>query len=607
MNQSITKNLWVKRILVLGLSYISTLSLAKIISLGNDSIYYGGLNFGYNITAVAVFAVTAFVLNRFLLLENRRLKVVSSIGGVLMGMAIVYGSYVHFMNDIFISRNESLLQIGTILGISVLTTPLFCELFLALNKAGEWFRAGGGNRKELPSQKQSVRFFLLSWLGIFASYVPLFLQVWPGNFCADAPYQMIHVITNTHYTHHPLAHTLLMGWAYKLGVRMGNVSAGYQLYTLIQMLVLSAAFAYATLYIYNKVARKCIWIATLGWAILFPMHMVFAVTSTKDVLFGAFFLFSMVFLVRYFVDKEVFKWYSYVGMILSIAGALLYRNNMWYVVILGGVITIFLEKGWKNRLRGAAVLLASVLLFQGVNESLIRYTNASESDVYRESMSVPLQCLARVVSYHVDDLDPELYDEICMYIREEAIPNYNPYISDPIKNYASEEMLKTNTGNFMKLFLKVGLQFPDEYFESIVTNTMGYWYPLHQAKYVGSDIATYHMLIGMGEELVKKDLLPGGEFLDYLFWEQGFREIPILGYLFRNVCYIWLYVIYFLWCILQKKRSGWVPGVFGLIYILTCFAGPMTALRYIYCLVTTVPIIMYILISRNTGEQPKEM
>ena len=590
---------WLRRTVVVVLSYLCVLSFARINSLTNQVNFYGGTYFGYNLGSIAILALTIFVLNRYILMENLRQKVVSSIGGVVLGFAIVYGAYAHFDNNIFISVHESLLQIACAFGLSVLTTPLMNELFWLIEKAQAWF-VKDAIRQETLSVRKNARFFLLCWLGIFMAFVPIFLNEWPSNFIFDASYQIENVVTGWHFTHHPLAHTLLMGAAYNWGRSIGHIEVGFQLYTIAQMLILSSAMAYTVLYIYKKCVKRCVWICALLWFALFPLNMMFAITATKDVLFAAFFLYFMVFIIRYYVDKEAFRWYSYMGMIASGMLALLYRNNMKHTLILVGIFSVLWVKGRRKKLISSGVFLAIYILAEIVNSGLVHAVNAQENvDVYRESMSVPLQCMARVASYRGDELDKSLYEEICLYIPEEKISGYNPYIADGIKNHANEQLMKTNTFNFFKLFIKVGLQYPDEYFESIITNTMGYWYPLEQGDYVSSHIALYHTLLGVGDQIVKYDFWPGGKVFNYLFWAMNYRQVPVLAYLCRNAVYIWIYVFYLLWCILKKRKSGCIPAVWGLVYILTCFAGPMAALRYIYCLVVMFPLMLFLFVYKK--------
>ena len=623
------KHVWWKRIVLVVGAYLCVLSLARLISFqGNATVYWGGQYFGFNITAVALFGVTVWLFNRFLLRGGRRQSVFSCVGGLLLTLAVVYGAYAHYENDIFRSPVENVQQIFMILGISTLTVPLISELFLFLDKAQDWYvkkvaeEQGGNGRKPEETQecsqsgkkawwikfynrleKTPALYFLLVWAIIFGSYMPLFLSQWPGNFIYDAKYQIQNVIEGYYFTHHPLIHTLMMGKAYEFGQKfMGSASAGFQFYTLAQMLILTASFAYLLLYLFKKKVPKVVQVCVLLWFALFPMHALFSITATKDVLCAAFFLFFMVFLARMLWDKEAFRWYSYAGMVVSGVLLSLFRNNALYAVLATGVVLAVFIKGWKQKGKLLGLFVCILLFSKLVNEALISYTNAATTDSYRESMSVPLQCLARVGAYREEELSPELYEEICMYITPEVISSYNPYLSDPVKNNAKEELLKENTVNFFKLWLKVGMQFPDEYVESIVTNTLGYWYPLNQGVYVNIDISLYHTLIGLGEEIEKKSFCDWAEKLyNRLFWTNDYRYVPLLGYAFRNAPYIWLLLMYMLWCLHKKEKSGVLLGMLPFLYFGTCLLGPVSALRYVYSIVVCAPLLICLVLEQRHG------
>ena len=605
MYRYIIKHPWLEKIFIALISYLSVLSLSRVISQNGDgSGYFGGIYFGYNLTAVLYFAVTAWLLHRFLHLTDRRLTIVSTVGGLLLGLAVVYGGYSHYVNNIFISVPESILQPFLALGISACTTPVCAELLLLPSRFVKWNAGrcpGPSGRLQIFLAAHHGCYFLLIWGILMLSYLPVFLCQWPGNFVFDAKYQLSEVCYDSYSTHHPLLHTLLMGAAYKLGLRWGNPSAGYQLYTLVQMLVLTSAFAYLLLYLYRKSAPRCIRVGTLLWFTLFPMHSLFAISATKDVLFAAFFLYYALFLFRLVVDRETFSWHGYAGMILAGILMALFRNNALYALCAAVLILLLFTKTLAARLRLLFTTAAILLLFSLCNRGLIAYTHAYSPDTNREMMSVPLQSLARVASYRGAELDPALYEEIRMYIPQGNISKYNPYLSDPIKNEADERLLRDNKVNFLKLWLKVGLQFPDEYLESIITNTMGYWYPLNQGMYVSADIALYHTLIGVEHELVKQDYFPlAGYCYNYFFYRGNYHNTPILGYLFRNAPYVWLLILTLLWSIWQKHGRLLLWGMLPLMYLGTCFLGPMAALRYIYCLIVCVPLLLYSMCSAQT-------
>ena len=258
MTMFLESHKWFRRIIVYICAYLSVLSLGRVITISGDG------QFGYKIISVLLFAFTVWMFNRFLLNKDCRLKIVSSVGGILLSVSIVYGSYAHFINDIFRSAGETFLQIGMILGIGVLSTSALAELLVLLDKAGDKLQVSNVDTSESQKKygvkikafykKHTWAVFLSYWLSIALCHLPVFLAYWPGNFVFDAKYQMANVITGDHSTHHPLIHTLMMGKAYEFGQSIGNVSVGYQLYTIAQLCY--AQYALISLTVFSLV---CVW------------------------------------------------------------------------------------------------------------------------------------------------------------------------------------------------------------------------------------------------------------------------------------------------------------------------------------------------------------
>lgn len=611
MEQSRQKYVWIKRIFIFIMAYVCLLSVNLLLSLvGNYHPFYGVGLFGYNLLAVAGYVILLLLGKRVCDRKEKRLHVVSGIGGVLLSAAIVYGTYAHFVNDIFMDAGTVFLQFGLIVGITVATAPLTEELFLLFDRMQNWYKQKRNAKDAVVREKakKPVLHFLIVWMLIFLSWIPMFLANWPGNFIYDAKYQISENLTHSYSTHHPLLHTLLMGWAYKLGQSMGNVSAGYQFYTILQMLVLSSAFAYMVYYLYRKNAPRCIRVGVLLWFALFPMHPLFAITATKDVLFAAFFLYMMIYLARLLFDKEKFCWHSYVGLIASGILSMLFRNNGVYAIVAGAVLIAVLAKKWKERLLIVGLAAVMFLGYQVGNRILIASTHAGSADTYRESMCVPLQCLARVACYHREEMREEDYQEICLYLQQEDIGNYNPYNADLVKNNANEMALRSNTVNFFKLWAKVGLQFPGEYLESIITNTLGYWYPMERGDYVVMGIALYHTLIGTEQEIVKHSYCPPAEKIyNYFFFEGNYRQTPLLGYFFRAELYVWLLIYFILWVIYKKQRAMGKIAVIPFLYLGTCFLGPTVALRYVYCLIVLAPLFVFLIADGYTVDKQEKI
>ena len=568
------------------------LSLNHIISLfGIQGGFAGVGEFGYNIWSLLGFGAALGLMGRMLRRRDRRLHVTAAISGLLMSAAIVYGTYAHFVNDIFQSAQAVWMQFAVMAGLLAVTVPASEEILLQFDRLNRY-----GERKWEGKVRKG--YFFLVWALIFAAYIPIFLWFWPGNFVYDAPFQMAEVVSEQYNTHHPLLHTSLMGLAYNYGRSVEDASSGFQFYSLLQMLVLSDSFAYCVYYLYKRRVPRVYRVCTLLFFALFPMHAMFSITATKDVMFAAFFLWFMIFVVRLLADKEEFHWYSSVGIILSGTLCCLMRNNAVYAVTAGAVILLALVKRTGRQKVFGAALLAGICALSFLAEAGLKAAvHAETDDRYRETFCMPLQCLARVASYRAEDVEQTDYEEICMYMVEEDIKNYSPYLADSVKSTANEELMRDNFWNFLKLFVKMGLKFPDEYMEAWITNTMGYWYPLDRGYVASGAIEFYHKLIWTEYEIVKRNYCSWPAVIyEPLYFHMEYSKVPILGYLHRPDFWIWFLTYFLFWSIYRKKRDAGLTGLIPLMYLGTCYLGPVSVLRYVYCLVVTAPLIGYVVL-----------
>lgn len=598
MNISKQNNLF-QNIVSFILSYLSTEAFAYVVGLGkSDGELFSMLDYGVNILYVIIFGLGVFIISRYIKLEDKKIKIASFISGIILSILTVWGAYSLFLNDIFISVKVVVTQIFLILGLNMILTPAVLEVFLLMKKFGEWYETRKENN--LYSRKNNLLYFLIVWIVIFLCYMPVFLANWPGNFIYDAKYQLSEVVHNSYKTHHPLIHTWLMGTAYKLGVEWGNVSKGFQLYTLLQMLVLSSSFAYGLLYLRKRGMPRLFRVISFLWFALFPMHSIFSITATKDVMFAAFFLYSFIFFLRYFYDEEKFHWHTYVAMIVVNILAALFRNNALYALIAFGIIAFIIVKGMKEKGKIVISILAIYLIASLCNTLMTSGLNAYPGAKNRESLSVPLQGLARIASYRGDELLESEYNEICMYIRELDIKNYNPFNSDNIKNNANEELLKSNKINLFKLWAKLGFKYPDEYVESIVSNTMGYWYLFPMKDYITMNLPLYHNFIGAEHEIEKMSYCSWAEqFYNYYFYAGNYKYSPFLSYSFRLAPYIWFMIFLIVWSIIRKDKKAILVMMLPFLYFGTCLLGPTVAIRYVYCLIVCCPIWFLLTIRRK--------
>ena len=576
----------VKRYVLIGvLTCLHILAYTKTVDL------QGKLNENTNFLApIILLFLVPYLLNQFFEMKDKRNITISIIGGLLFSFCYVVGMYLHYNNCLPKTVGEAIFLSLLVLAIAVVCIPVMSIILKNFRKMSIWYEI---KQREQKLKYKTTWVILISWMIIFICWLPTFLTNWPGNFIFDAKYQIQEVLNQSYHTHHPLIHTYIMGAFYRIGVSIGNVSLGFSFYTLLQMLILSFAGSAVIGYFYKKNTPKIICISYLLFYAIVPVHAIFSVTATKDVLFAAFFLLFMIGIFSWVVDHKEFTYYQWIGFILSGILMTLFRNNAIFALLVIAPFFILFSIG-KERKR--KILLSMISIVGGFLLSsflLGVLLNAYSSDSLKESFSVPIQQIARVASYRSEDISQELYVEIVEYIPEDKIALYNPYISDPIKNELDEVYLRENVAGFLSLWLKVGMQYPEEYVASFMANTMGFWYPGETEYAVCEEIASFHTLIGTENEIIKYNY--GDIFApinSFLFADMNYREIPILRHFFKPVLYFWIMLLAIMNAIYAKKGRNVLAMGLLITYFLSVFLGPFSTLRYVYCIVVCLPFMV---------------
>lgn len=594
MDKAIKK--W-KVIIALVGAYIGIYAVGNIIELYDENPFLGIGDYVYNIYSVLIAVGNFWLIKRTLERKNKGIHITSALVGAVLSFLLVSAAYIMKYNDIFMSETV-FTYVTTVLAFLPVTVPVVEEIFNGLDKLSTCV---------IESSDLHTNFFVF-WAIIFVPYFLVFLSMWPGNFMFDAKYQLMNVNDQYYTTHHPLIHTLMMGIPYQWGVKWGNAALGISFYTLAQILCVSCAYAYAVWYLNKRIRNKKLTVGLLLWFALFPLHPIYAITATKDVMFAAFFVAFVIYQIRYFLDGESFGVGSYVGMILCGVGLVLFRNNGKYALIVALLGTLILVKKNRQRLVALALLISVLVLSSVFNNMLIRYTKATTNDEYRETMSIPLQCLARVASVRENELPEDLYQEITLYISEDTISKYYPFNADPVKNSANEELLEKNILNFLKLCVKVGMRFPGEFTEAFLTNTLGYWKIGEKAYCTEYNIAIAHQLIENGPEIIKQDYCPPVYKIYYWLFggDMNYLKVPVLSFAMRSDTYLWITILLGIWCIYRRKRTEGIAVLLPIAYLLTCLLGPISFTRYVYCLIVSCPLLFTVCVRKKAEEINQE-
>ena len=176
-------------------------------------------------------------------------------------------------------------------------------------------------------------------------------QFYPGIFAYDVPNQVSQLHFREFTSHHPVLHTLYLGICIGIGKQFHSYNLGVAIYTLSQMAVMSAIFAYTCSKLNRWGAPVWVWVLSILYFALHPLNSVFAVSTTKDVLFTGFLLLLIIFLYEMFREPDIFVHSIFLQARFLVTVILMasFRNNGLYAFLLCIPFILMLQK--KRRMR----------------------------------------------------------------------------------------------------------------------------------------------------------------------------------------------------------------------------------------------------------------
>lgn len=433
----------------------------------------------------------------------------------------------------------------------------------------------------------SFFFCLLCWL-------PYLITNYPAVMTVDSLNQYGQIIGELPMSnHHPWVHTQLIHLFYSLGIALtGDAVTGLGFYTIFQMLVMAACFAYLMDTFVRLHIRYGICLAVLAFYALLPYNGIYMVTMWKDILFsGMTLLFSTVlfrFLMHSIHDEFPISRRTGLLYLLSGFGMCLLRSNGFYAFLLTLPFLFFTFRSmWKRLLLLNAVLLFTVLFVKG---PLMQSQQVASSD-FVESLSIPVQLMARVYA----DQEPvsEAADEMWNRIMDTSqIPEvYQSFCSDHMKNLirqGDQAYLTAHKAEYLRLWVQFGMEHPAAYLRGYIDATKGYWYP-DVPNLIGSDERIAPNPYG----LTARPLLHNP--LTIKIREIVFKlpdMVPVYGLLFSLGAMFWLCIILGTAAGLQNGRRLLIVFLPNAAIMATLFlATPVyNEFRYAYSLLLTLPL-----------------
>ena len=549
-------------------AFYSYISIMRVVGTYNN----------YNIFfTLVLFAIIFMFLKVNINKETKKISVVTSI---IVSLVISVGSIVE---NSFSENTLNIFNIKVLIELLFIFGGIFIFLYFLFNVF--FTKVKTINLLCENERNESNKIFFISWIIILILWLPYFLRFFPGIMTLDSRMQLYYIEDMVFKNNHPFVQTWFEGGIYNFGKFLfgdSNLAMGF--YTLIQMLILSAIFAYAIKFLYKHKFNSIIIIIVLFSYALLPQFTLYSVTIWKDVLFGGAMLLLLISIVEMTLSDE-FKISNIILFVIAFLMILFFRNNGIYILIICFPFFIYCFK--KNIKIILPLLLSLFTLYFVVTGPIYSYLKVEKANAV-ESLAIPLQQVGRVIASdgNMNKNEKEYLKSIFDFAEIQNV--YLPYIVDPVKNHANHDVLTKTKSKFLGTWLSLLFKNPDTYIEAYLSQTLGYWYPSVKYWTTGfvSDDNTYgvhnvNLLPDKFTEIIDRTRL-NGYSLSVFCWGIGFGFLL----LFLSI------IVSIVRKIDKRKYFAWFIPFFGL-WLTMMLASPVYAeYRYVYGLFTSLPIIV---------------
>ena len=519
---------------------------------------------------------------------------------VFLSILITYLMYgrltAQFTSSLFKILTIIILFTGTFILFSILCMMMWRILKKDLFEKKEKAAYAVSSKQLTEAGERKV--FVLTAVICLLGYLPYYLYEYPGIMTADSLVQYQQIVGITGYSnHHPVVHTLLIKLFYRIGLALtGDKIAGIATYTLVQMLFMALCAAVAVremVRIEKKIVPAHVAPAIFFFAFV-PFNAVFAVTIWKDVPFAGIAVLLSCLIAEMFRKREMgVRVIDYILFFVLSVFFMLFRSNAFFAMI--PFMAVFICAFRKKIAPAVITALVAIVTVAVIKGPVFDAAHVARPD-FTESLSVPLQQVARVLVSDADisDDDLALIDAVIdrTYVKELYVAGYADNIKELVRA-GHPEVLEANKGRYFGLWFRLFLQNPGLYVRSWYDLTGGYIYP-DVAYAVGdvdgimsNDMGLYSMPIIGGKFIKIKEILI--KLSDFM---------PIYGMLFSIGAYFWGLLITLIIGI--KKKNNTLIHILMLLLVATLLvASPVVDFRYGYAYVLTAPVWLMLALSGN--------
>ena len=414
----------------------------------------------------------------------------------------------------------------------------------------------------------------------------------PALISKDTYIQIQQVLGNEPYSNHqPWLHTVFMKLFMHIGkTGFGTNQAGAAVVAFVSLVLSSAMIICVLKHYYDRLHAGIWWAAAIIY-LLDPLHCVYSVTIWKDTLF-AYALLTFCFLLLA-MDNQIVKigkprhymWLLYVVVSFSLC---FLRTNGLYAWLFTVPFLI-----WHYRRQVKPWVISTMVCFALIvsyKYFILPQFQVTEPDTV-EALSVPLQQIAYTVQNGGDFSEYDTSVINAIVDMEEMGRNYDPHISDPIKNLirdkGHQEFITQNKVIFFRMYISVGVKNIGDYTVAFLNQSKGYWYQkMSNYLYFQEGVHRFATEIGIRRSpLLSVKISTLFDKLMDKYCDVWHR----LWSLALNTYVVWILFVYSL---LRKKNSCCFLPVIGVFLTLVIATPVNDEFRYAYGIYLALPLLI---------------
>lgn len=459
-------------------------------------------------------------------------------------------------------------------------------------------------RKKSYNNKKG--FCLVAFIFLLIVYSIYYLSFYPGGVYIDTWTSLEMLTGKTQFSsQQPVFYTLLLNI---VKICLPNVYLGFAIFSAIQVIIMVSAIVYFIYWLLNKNVNQFVALFCVYFFAFFNLYPLYSVSIWKDTPFSiALFMYmlTVIDLIFEFKDKKI-KISTIIKYNIFSLLTIFLRNNGLYLVLLTSLILVvsyikdIIKKNNIIHIKSFLISICIVVIASVLIEKSFVLFGIEESPKV-EMLAIPIQQISRVVSTNgnITEEQKELIEKVLPI--EKIKKEYRALIADKIKwdGDFNEEYLESHMFEYLKLWIELFMQNPQEYINAYLLQTSGFWTFNVKGSEAYTSAVTWETL---NNEVLNKDLI--GEYTNFSV-QQDLLSIPhYSGGFFFWIMMLSMFITYR--NCNKKALIGYIPAL--ILWLTVMIATPMgQALRYVYILVLILPFnFIYPAIMKKEKEKIKE-